>query len=156
MDRITIYKLDHLENEVWNYSGKVICRDPEKVVIEARFTKPDFVFKGMLLKKDDLFIEAYYRKKWYNIFEIYDRDDGNLKGWYCNVTCPAKISRWKISYQDLALDVFVHYGGESMLLDEDEFEDLTLTEHEKVSAWNAVRELQELLADQKFRLQTHF
>ena len=64
-------------------------RDKEKVVIEAKFTKPDFLFNGMVLKKDDTFIEAYYRKKWYNIMEIYDRDDGHLKGWYCNVTRPA-------------------------------------------------------------------
>lgn len=154
MDKITIYKLDHLERDVWNYSGEVLFRDPEKVVVQARFTKADFIFNGMLLKKDDYFVEAYYRKKWYNIFEIYDRDDDHLKGWYCNVTRPADIARWKISYQDLALDVFVHFGGESMLLDQDEFKELNLQAPDQEKAWSAVRELQGLLVDQKFRLRT--
>lgn len=152
MDSITIYKLDHHGHAVWNYPGRVILRDPEKVVVEASFTKNDFVFNGMMLKKDDLFLEAYYRNKWYNIYEIYDRDDGLLKGWYCNITRPPEINRWKISYQDLGLDLLVHYRGESILLDEDEFKKMGLAADEHESAWNAVREVQRILSDQKFRL----
>ncbi len=152
MSKIDIYKLDHTGNSVWYYPGDVIVRDTEKVVVSARFTKDDFIFKGMMLKKDDHFIEAYYRTKWYNIFEIYDRDEGYLKGWYCNVTRPAVISRWKISYEDLALDLLVHYGGEAMLLDEDEFELLKLSEAEKKKAWVAVEELRSIFQDQTFRL----
>jgi predicted RNA-binding protein associated with RNAse of E/G family len=144
--------LDHAGRAVWKYPGEVLLRDPEKVVVKARFTKNDFVFNGMLLKKDDLFLEAYYRKKWYNIYEIYDRDDGLLKGWYCNITRPPVVNRWKISYQDLALDLLVHYHGESMLLDEDEFKEIGLAADEFECAWNAVREVQRILSDQEFRL----
>jgi uncharacterized protein len=155
VDSITIHKLDHDGIEVWNYPGEVIQRDREKVVVKARFTKNDFVFNGMILKKDDLFIEAYYRMKWYNIYEIYDRDDGLLKGWYCNITRPPEINRWKISYQDLALDVLVHFRGESMLLDEDEFSNLDLAAEEIKNAWNAVRDVQMILSDQRFRLKSN-
>lgn len=152
MQRIIVYKLDHNGREVWNYSGSVLLRDKGKVVIEAKFTKPDLLFNGMVLKKDDTFIEAYYRNKWYNIMEIYDRDDGHLKGWYCNVTRPADISRWKINYQDLALDLLVHYQGSSQLLDEDEFAELHLPAIEVKQAWSAVSELKDIFKDQRFRL----
>ena len=152
MQKVIVYKLDHNGNEVWNYPGSVLLRDKEKVVIEAKFTKPDFLFNGMVLKKDDTFIEAYYRNKWYNIMEIYDRDDGHLKGWYCNVTRPADISRWKIAYQDLALDLLVHYQGSSQLLDEDEFDELHLPEFEARHAWSAVSELRDIFKEQRFRL----
>jgi uncharacterized protein len=152
LDSITIHKLDHKGNEVWNYPGEVIQCDREKVVVKARFTKDDFVFNGMLLKKDDIFLEAYYRKKWYNIYEIYDRDDGLLKGWYCNITRPPAINRWKIYYMDLALDLLVLFRGESILLDEDEFKEISLEADEQESAWNALREVQMILSDQRFRL----
>jgi protein associated with RNAse G/E len=154
LQKLIVYKLDHTGREVWNYPGKVIIRDKDKVVIEARFTKSDFVFNGMVLKQNDKFIEAYFRKKWYNIFEIYDRDDGHLKGWYCNITRPAEFSRWKIAYQDLALDLLVHYQGSSILLDEDEFAELDLPEQEIKQAWIAVSELRNKFKDQKFRLGT--
>jgi predicted RNA-binding protein associated with RNAse of E/G family len=154
LQKLIVYKLDHTGREVWNYPGKVIIRDKDKVVIEARFTKPDFVFNGMVLKQNDKFIEAYFRKKWYNIFEIYDRDDGRLKGWYCNITRPARFSRWKIAYQDLALDLLVHYQGSSILLDEDEFAGLGLPGQEIKQAWTAVTELRNIFKDQKFRLDT--
>ena len=152
MSEINIYKLDHTGRSVWYYPGEVLSRDLDKVVVSARFTQARFCFNGMLLKKDDHFIEAYFRKKWYNIFEIYDRDEGHLKGWYCNVTRPAVISRWQISYEDLALDLFVHYCGETMLLDEDEFNNLELAQVEKEKAWTAVEELRSIFKDQTFRL----
>jgi uncharacterized protein len=155
MDSITIYKLDHNSKEVWNYPGVVIQRDPEKVVVKARFTMNDFVFNGMILKKDDLFLEAYYRMKWYNIYEIYDRDDGLLKGWYCNITRPPFISRWKISYQDLALDLLVHFRGESVLLDEDEFNEIDLAADEIEKVKDAIDDVQRVLSDQRFRLKSH-
>ena len=152
MQRVIVTKLDHIGREVWNYPGNVLSRERDKVVIEAKFTKADFLFNGMELKKDDTFIEAYFRKKWYNIMEIYDRDDGHLKGWYCNVTRPAVISRWKIAYQDLALDLLVHYQGTSQLLDEDEFAELHLPANEAIQAWSAVSELKDIFKDPGFRL----
>ncbi len=152
MQKIIVHKLDHTGREVWNYPGDVILRNREKVVIEAKFTRSDFVFYGMELKLNDRFVEAYFRKKWYNIFEIYDRDDGRLKGWYCNITRPAEFSRWKIAYQDIALDLLVHYQGSIQLLDEEEFAELDLPEQDIKQARNAVTELRNIFKDQNFRV----
>lgn len=149
---ITIVKQDHNGKEVWRYTGEVLLRTPERVLVAAWFTHSDLDLHGMILRKGDLFLEAYYYKKWYNIFEIYDRDDGHLKGWYCNITRPAHFTRWRISYQDLALDLLVPYCGSAILADEREFQALALPEHDQRSAWQAVDEVRQLLADQRFRL----
>ena len=66
----------------------------------------------------------YYTDRWYNIFEIYDRDDGQIKGWYCNIGKPAVIEDGVVSYVDLALDLWVSADGKQTILDEDEFEEL--------------------------------
>ena len=32
----------------------------------------------LIVKRGDRFVETYYSARWYNIFEIHDRDDGAL------------------------------------------------------------------------------
>jgi protein associated with RNAse G/E len=144
MDKINVIKLTSTGEEVWRYPGEVVVRNSEQVVITARFSKDDFLFHGMMLKKDDLFYEAYFRKKWYNIFEIYDRDDGRLKGWYCNISAPASFSRWSISYRDLALDLLVFPDGRQMVLDEDEFEMEITDQAVRRHALEALNELKQV------------
>ena len=144
MPEITIIKLTATGEEVWRYNGQVIVRNPDKVVLSAHFNKDDFLFNGMMLKRDDLFFEAYFRKKWYNIIEVYDRDDGRLKGWYCNVTAPANFRRWDISYRDLALDLLVFPDGKQIVLDEDEFAAEEIPAEERVQALSALEELRQI------------
>jgi len=74
--------------------------------------------------RGDRFLETYYAKYWYNIYEIRDKEDGNLKGWYCNVAYPAEISEELIAFSDLALDLVVYPDGRQVVLDEEEFQAL--------------------------------
>jgi len=141
MNQLTIIKQNHLGNEVWRYPGELIARDKTQIIISAKFTKDDFIFEGMSLKYHDLFYEIYLRHKWYNIFEIYDRDDGKLKGWYCNVTYPALIRRWDIVYRDLALDLLVFPDGTQKVLDVDEFEAIEIPSKDRHQALMALHEL---------------
>ncbi len=140
-ENLTVIKLNADEKEVWRYSGEVIEKTENRVVIEARFNKDDFAFNGILLKRNDRFVETYYTDRWYNIFEIYDRDDGLRKGWYCNVTKPAQFEDGKISYVDLALDLLVFPDGTQLVLDEDEFEALDMEESVKLKALQGLEEL---------------
>ena len=78
------------------------------------------------LKRNDRFVETFYSDRWYNIFEIYDRDDDHFKGWYCNIGKPAIIEDDFVSYVDLALDLWVSADGTQTVLDEDELEELNL------------------------------
>ncbi len=89
------------------YEGDELGRDENSITLEALFTRDDMSFMDVVFKKGDRFVEYYYSDRWYNIFEIYDRDDGKLKGWYCNVGMPAVIEDDLVSYIDLALDLWV-------------------------------------------------
>lgn len=146
MSKFTVFKQDALGEAVHHYPAEIISRWPEGVLVQAHFTRDDMLFNGMLLKKDDLFIEAYYRNKWYNIYEIHDRDDGNLKGWYCNVAMPAKITRWSLTFRDLALDLLVFADGRQMVLDEDEFSLLDISNEVRANAHRALDELIQLFS----------
>ncbi len=91
-------------------------------------------------------METYYSDRWYNINEIFDRDSHERKGWYCNVTRPAEIGKDSVSYVDLALDLLVFADHRQLILDEDEFAALKLSEEEAQIARQALQELQGLFA----------
>lgn len=133
----------NLAGEVtWQYDGMVLKRDGNSVTIEAFFNRDDMPFQEIVLKRNDRFVETFYTDKWYNIFEIYDRDDGKMKGWYCNITMPAIIEDGHVSYVDLALDLWVSAEGRRTVLDEDELEELGLEQELKGKIYDGLRELE--------------
>jgi uncharacterized protein len=139
----------NLNGEItWQYEGQVLRRKRNAVVLEALFNRPDMPFMNVTLKENDRFVETFYADRWYNIFEIYDRDDGKLKGWYCNVGQPAVLTEDAVSYVDLALDLWVSADGKQTVLDEDEFAVMSLTDSEREKALNALAELQQLFKKQ--------
>ncbi|MBE9508279.1 MAG: DUF402 domain-containing protein, partial [Chloroflexi bacterium] len=81
------------------------------------------------------------------IFEIHG-GDGRLKGWYCNITRPARIDAREVAAEDLALDLWVAPDGECRVLDEDEFAALPLTPVEREAAQQALAELQAMVKQQ--------
>jgi len=134
----------NLANEVtWQYDSKVLRRDETSITVEAFFNRDDMPFQEIILKRNDRFVETFYTDKWFNIFEIYDRDDGKLKGWYCNITKPAVIQDGLVSYVDLALDLWVSADGTRKVLDEDEMDELELDEVTKQKAFDGLHELEE-------------
>ena len=141
MSSITIIKLDHHGVEKIRYEGRVLARDDCTVTLEAFFTRPTMALGYVTLKTGDRFVEHFYSDCWYNVFAIYDGDDGAFKGWYCNVTRPAIITDGEVRAEDLALDVFVSPEGKIAVLDEDEFEELGLSSEEEAKAREAVEEL---------------
>jgi uncharacterized protein len=132
----------------WKYEGIILQRDANSIVLEALFNRPDTPFMDIVLKENDRFVETFYTDRWYNIFEIYDRDAGKIKGWYCNIGMPALFEEGVVSYVDLALDLWVSTDGKQAVLDEDEFEDLNLDDETRSSALNGLNDLK-LLFDRK-------
>ncbi len=126
------------------YEGDVLRRDENSVTLEALFTREDMPFMDVIFKKGDRFVEYYYADRWYNIFTIHDRDDGKVKGWYCNIGKPTEIEDDIVSYVDLALDLWVSANGKQIVLDEDEFEELGLDEELSAAALKGLDELKEL------------
>ena len=142
--RVRVQKKNPNGEVVYEYDGDLIERDETSITLEALFTRDDMPFMDVVFKKDDLFIEYYYTDRWYNIFEIHDRDDGRIKGWYCNIGQPAVIEDGVISYVDLALDLWVSVNGNQTVLDEDEFEKLVLKEELKIGALRGLKDLKQL------------
>jgi uncharacterized protein len=144
MTPITVIKRNALGEETWRYSGELLRQEGSAYHLEARFNGKDVSFMGTLIRARDRFIETYYSDRWYNIFEIHDREDDALKGWYCNIGRPAVMeSEGVISYEDLALDLWVTPEGTQMVLDEDEFAALPLDAGTRQRARAALAELQE-------------
>ena len=143
-ENIIIRKLDLSGVETWRYPGRVLSSTPDQTVVEAFFNRDDLPFHGITLKRNDRFIETYFNDGWYNIFAIYDQDDGRLKGWYCNICQPPVITPEEISYIDLALDLLVFPDGTQIVLDEDEFEVLPVSPQVKRKARRALKALQAL------------
>lgn len=141
---VMIIKNNQAGIEVWRYKGRIVAASPKGVIAEAFFNRPDFEFNGILLKENDRFLELYLFDKWYNIYEIYDRDSDLLKAWYCNVTRPVCMHDLMISYDDLALDLLVFPDARQLLLDEDEFLALNLAKPDRISARAGLKELQNI------------
>ena len=145
-EMVEVIKMNIAGAETWRYRGEVLARKPGEVLLQALFDREYGDLHGISLNRGDRFVEAYYSGRWYNIFEIYDRESGHLKGWYCNVTMPAVFQDGQISYVDLALDLLVYPDGSSLVLDEDEFAELTLSPEETQFAWDSLAELKALFA----------
>lgn len=141
---ITVIKLNTQRQETWRYPGHILSRDVSSILIEAFFNRDDLPFHGITLRKNDRFVERYYADRWYNIFEIHDREDDRLKAWYCNVTTPAELDGGKITYVDLALDLLVYPDGKYLILDEDEFQGLDVDQTVRDNACQALNALIQL------------
>lgn len=141
-DEITVIKLDLQGRETWRYAGQVINRGESYVLLEAKFNRADTPFHGIVLRQGDRFVETFYSNRWYNIFEMYDREDNTLKGWYCNIGYPAEIDHEQVSYIDLGLDLLVFPDGRQLVLDEEEFRKLPLSPEVEQQALEALHELQ--------------
>jgi predicted RNA-binding protein associated with RNAse of E/G family len=151
MTTITVRKLNEKGQETWRYQGRLVERGADYLILEAFFDREDTQVHGMMLARGDRFIETYFTDRWYNIFEIYDRADDHLRGYYCNIGFPAEIGEDKLSYVDLALDLLVFPDGRQVVVDEDEFERLNLTASQRQQARAALKELQQLFA-QRFEV----
>jgi hypothetical protein len=148
---VTVIKRNHQGKEVWRYEGQILHCNPKGMLIEAFFNRDDLPFHGVIFKQHDRFEELYLRDHWFNIFAIHDRDTQELKAWYCNVTRPTIFKHHLIMYDDLALDLLVFPTGRKMVLDQDEFEELALSEREIVAAQAGLHELLSL-----FKNPAHF
>ena len=144
-----VRKLNANGQEVWRYDvAQTILENDRMIQVEAFFALPAERDAGyVVFKPNDRAVETFYKDRWYNVFAIYDRDDGRLKGWYCNICRPASWTTEAIECEDLELDVWVPAGdvaGEPLILDEDEFLALSLPHEERMQAQVAVEMLLEL------------
>lgn len=147
--RIKVQKRNPAGEVTYEYEGVLLSRDDTTIMLEALFDRADMPFMDVVFKTGDRFVEYYYTDRWYNIFVIHDRDDGAVKGWYCNIGKPAVFEDATVSYVDLALDLWVSADGQQTVLDEDEFEQMDLNEELRSGALRGLNELKALFLSDK-------
>lgn len=143
-ETITIHKLDASGREVWAYPTRLLARGRSWVRVEGVFDRNDVVLHDWVVRRGDRMVELFFDDRWYNVFAVHDGPAGGLKGWYCNITRPARLEPADVYAEDLALDLVVYPDGRSLVLDEDEFARLPLSAEERSRARRALEELQEL------------
>jgi hypothetical protein len=147
---ITVHKLDPNGCQVTSYPGRVIERLERGVKLVAHWTWPALALGYVTFETGDQFIEEFYGDRWYNIFAIY-AENSALKGWYCNIAEPARITADEITCRDLLLDLWVNPDLTYRVLDEDEFaDDPTLTDVQRAHALRALAELRDMV-DRRLR-----
>lgn len=145
-EQMTVVKLDPDGQEIWRWQGRVLARGETWIKLEAYFNAGEKDLGYVRFQEGDRFEEWYYRDRWYNIFEIHGAAGGALKGWYCNISRPARIEGDMVWHEDLALDLFVYPDGRDVLDDEDEFEALALGWEDRRAARVAVESLRAMAA----------
>lgn len=142
--KIKVQKKNPAGEVTYQYEGVLLSRTEHSLTLEALFDRADMPFMGVVFKTGDRFVETYYTDRWYNIFAIHDRENGKVKGWYCNIGQPAVVEDSVVSYVDLALDLWVSANGQQTVLDEDEFEELSLSQELRTGALNGLAQLKRL------------
>jgi uncharacterized protein len=141
---VTVCKLNSAGVEVFAYPGVVAQVWPTGARLDAQWNREAMALGYTTFEPGDHFIEWYYADYWYNIMEVRGAGE-RLKGWYCNVTWPAEFRPDRISYRDLALDLWVAPDGALTTLDEDEFAaDTAIDAAARVRALDALTHLREL------------
>jgi protein associated with RNAse G/E len=140
---LVIQKLLYDGSKSYRWVGREIQRDDEHLFFTAIFERDYRDLGYVVFEKGDVFYEYYYFDRWYNVFQIYSAA-GVLKGWYCNVTKPARVGDGELTFVDLALDLWVNPDHSYLVLDEDEFAELqttTYTPEDALAARSALTEL---------------
>jgi len=140
-EKIIVHKLNEKGEEVWRYEGEMLESTATSVTLEAFFDREDVNFHEISLKTGDRFVETFHSDLWYNTFAIYDSEDDRFKGWYCNITRPAKIQNGHVYADDLALDIIVYPDRSWLVLDKDEFDELVLPQEDRDRALHAIDDL---------------
>lgn len=140
---LTVHKLDAQGREVWRYPGTTLHVAPDRIVLEAEFSRQPMEVGGLRMEPGDRFVETFYMDRWYNVFAVYHGIGPRLRGWYCNIARPARVEAGDVYAEDLALDLIVLPDGTSQVLDRDEFDVLSLSDQDRDRALQGLADLTE-------------
>ncbi len=124
---LTIVKLDPAGCEVTRYPGVVIdAGEPHPwVPVQARWVSRDYDLNGLLFIAGDTLHEFFSPADWFNVFSVFT-PEGQLRGWYANVTFPARLDIESepatLFWHDLYIDVVGLPVGRLVVRDEDELD----------------------------------
>lgn len=138
---ITIIKLNHTGEEVTRYPGMLLEENGDEIVVETIFPF-DVTTDAFVIEKGDRMLETCSTTLWYNIFQVHEGMNGDLRGWYCNITRPMARDGAVVRQDDLALDVWVSPDGRLFLLDMDEFLAIDIPDADREAALAGLSQLE--------------
>ncbi|MGA7671479.1 MAG: DUF402 domain-containing protein [Nitrolancea sp.] len=124
---VTIVKLKPDGTEAIRYPGEAISSPPLWVAARAPWEQRRVDLGYLVFEPDDVFFEYFALYRPFNAFSIFTKE-GQLKGWYCNVTHPSWVDDQTIYWHDLYIDVIAYPDGRTLVLDEDELAESRLLE----------------------------
>lgn len=107
------------------YPAQLLRQTASHLLIHARWDRAELELPYVTFCPGDHFFEHYYTDWWFNIHEV-RAPDGQLKGWYCNSCRPVRFDGAVLISEDLELDLFVAPDFSKRILDQAEFEALSL------------------------------
>ena len=114
------------------YPAVILEQDEQSVLVEAVFDREQVELGLLTLTRGDRFLETYYFERGYNVFTIFARGTGALKGWYCNLARPALLAEGHLRADDRALDLLRLPDGRMQVVDADEYAALDLSQEERL------------------------
>jgi hypothetical protein len=122
---LRIVKLSPEGDEAAIYPGVVVEAGAPSpwVAVRATWVAQRYDLDGLLLVPDDTLHEFFSPAHRFNVFSVFS-PDGTLRGWYANVTHPARLDPATdpatLFWHDLYLDVVALPDGTVVVRDEDE------------------------------------
>ena len=141
---LVVQKLLYDGSRSYRWAGHVLEWHDDHLVFAAVFEHEYRDLGYVVFERGDVFYEYYYFNRWYNVFQIYSAA-GALKGWYCNVTAPARVVDGELTFVDLALDLFVYPDRRFLVLDQEEFDELAQTTYSAQDVEAAKQAMTELI-----------
>ena len=143
---MTVRLVKHDKPDV-EYPAVVLGDDGNHVVVQGPWAEPEARDIGPVrFEPGDVFTEHYWRDRWYSIKAVSDAG-GTRKGWYCDVTRPARVDPRSglVVSDDLILDLWASADGATVVrLDDDEFAAGDLVTRDPEAARHALDALDEL------------
>lgn len=103
------------------------------IEVKATWTLGQVDVEGLRFESGDELREFFSARHPFNAFAVYS-SDGNLRGWYANVTRPARCERRDdtllVAWSDLMLDLVMLTDGTMVDLDDDELAESGLSQRE--------------------------
>lgn len=124
-DLLSVVKLAPDGSEVARYAGTVIAAEDADgwIVVQAVWTYRQIDAAGLTFAPGDVLAEWFSPHHDFNAFAIHTFD-GLFRGWYANVTYPARLNAETVpptlTWHDLYIDVVALPGGTTIVCDEDE------------------------------------
>ena len=125
---ITVMVEDLQGDLVRAYRAHERDRRPSEVIMEAEYDGQTQDLGDTTLETGDRLIIRFYENRLYNVVQIHDADDDELKGWHCNFMQEINIDNGAIRAQDLSLSLFVRPDRGNVVLNRSKFNELDLDE----------------------------